>query len=74
MKCLRLHKKAMALFHVHAPQAAEVHAIVRYRQNSSTSTALVGFREWIFSESAGALGRFAAATEYAFGSITQVGA
>jgi hypothetical protein len=36
------------------------------------STALVGFREWIFSESAGALASFAAATEYAFGSIVQV--
>uniref|UniRef100_A0A6S8NKA7 1,3-beta-glucan synthase n=1 Tax=Dunaliella tertiolecta TaxID=3047 RepID=A0A6S8NKA7_DUNTE len=51
--------------------AAEVHAIVRHRQNNSISTALVGFREWIFSESAGALGRFAAATEYAFGTISQ---
>lgn len=34
-------------------------------------TAIVGFREWIFSEKSGALGRFAAATEYAFGTITQ---
>lgn len=34
-------------------------------------TAIVGFREWIFSEKSGALGRFAAATEFAFGTITQ---
>jgi hypothetical protein len=52
-------------------QAAEVHAIIRHRQNGSINTALVGFREYIFSESAGALGRFAAATEYAFGTISQ---
>ncbi len=31
----------------------------------------MGFREWIFSEKSGALGRFAAATEYAFGTISQ---
>ena len=31
----------------------------------------VGFREYIFSSAAGALGKFAAATEYAFGTISQ---
>ena len=42
-----------------------------FLQAACTYTALVGFREWIFSDKAGALGRFAAATEYAFGTITQ---
>ncbi|CAD7698647.1 unnamed protein product [Ostreobium quekettii] len=32
---------------------------------------LVGFREWIFSQKAGALGSFAAGTEFAFGTILQ---
>ncbi|CAD7698034.1 unnamed protein product [Ostreobium quekettii] len=32
---------------------------------------LVGFREWIFSQKAGALGGFAAGTEFAFGTILQ---
>lgn len=35
--------------------------------------ALVGFREWIFSQDSGALAGFAAATEFTFGSIVQVG-
>ncbi|KAJ9526929.1 hypothetical protein QJQ45_025369 [Haematococcus lacustris] len=50
---------------------SELHSVVRSRQAGSVFTAIVGFREYIFSESAGALGRFAAATEYAFGTITQ---
>ncbi|KAK9815749.1 hypothetical protein WJX72_008855 [[Myrmecia] bisecta] len=33
--------------------------------------ALVGFREWIFSENSGALASFAAATEFTFGTIVQ---
>jgi 1,3-beta-glucan synthase len=33
--------------------------------------ALVGFREWIFSQDSGALASFAAATEFTFGSIIQ---
>jgi hypothetical protein len=53
-------------------QAAQLHSVVRSRQVASVPTALVGFREYIFSEAAGALGRFAAATEYAFGTISQV--
>jgi len=32
---------------------------------------LIGFREWIFSDKAGALGSFAAGTEFAFGTILQ---
>ncbi|GLI62082.1 hypothetical protein VaNZ11_004642 [Volvox africanus] len=51
--------------------AAELLYVMRMRQAACTFTALVGFREWIFSDKAGALGRFAAATEYAFGTITQ---
>ena len=31
----------------------------------------VGFREWIFSDVSGALGTFAAAAEFAFGTIVQ---
>lgn len=31
----------------------------------------MGFREWIFSDVAGALGSFAAAAEFAFGTIVQ---
>lgn len=33
--------------------------------------ALVGFREWVFSQDSGALAGFAAATEFTFGSIVQ---
>ena len=33
--------------------------------------ALVGFREYIFSQDSGALAGFAAATEFTFGSIVQ---
>jgi hypothetical protein len=33
--------------------------------------ALVGFREWIFSEDSGALAEFAAATERSFGTTVQ---
>lgn len=44
---------------------------MRTRQKGTVPTAIVGFREYIFSEAAGALGRFAAATEYAFGTISQ---
>ncbi|KAL4451723.1 hypothetical protein ABPG75_007385 [Micractinium tetrahymenae] len=33
--------------------------------------ALVGFREWIFSQDSGALASFAASTEFTFGSIVQ---
>ena len=35
------------------------------------SVALVGFREYIFSQDSGALAGFAAATEFTFGSIVQ---
>ena len=51
--------------------SAGLHNMIRRRQHASTPTALCGFREWIFSDKSGALGRFAAATEYAFGTISQ---
>lgn len=51
--------------------AAEVFMVINIRLQRTEYTALVGFREYIFSEVAGALGKFAAATEYAFGTITQ---
>jgi 1,3-beta-glucan synthase len=53
--------------------AAQLMSVIRHRMWGSVQTAIVGFREYIFSEAAGALGRFAAATEYAFGTISQVG-
>ena len=37
-------------------------------------TALCGFKEYIFSDKAGALAEFAAATEYAFATVVQVSA
>ena len=40
-------------------------------RSSEKPTALVGFREWIFSDKAGALGSFAASAEFAFGTIIQ---
>ncbi|KAG1659988.1 hypothetical protein FOA52_009662 [Chlamydomonas sp. UWO 241] len=45
--------------------------LLHYRRARAQHTCLVGFREFIFSEASGALGRFAAATEYAFGTISQ---
>ena len=51
--------------------ASELAYVIRSRQVQCVFTAIVGFREWIFSEKSGALGRFAAATEFAFGTITQ---
>lgn len=51
--------------------ASELAYVIRSRQVQCVFTAIVGFREWIFSDKSGALGRFAAATEYAFGTITQ---
>ncbi|KAG2442546.1 hypothetical protein HXX76_002632 [Chlamydomonas incerta] len=41
------------------------------RTQREKPVALVGFREWIFSDVSGALGTFAAAAEFAFGTIVQ---
>lgn len=38
---------------------------------SNSPVALVGFREWVFSQDSGALASFAAATEFTFGSMVQ---
>jgi 1,3-beta-glucan synthase component len=48
---------------------------VRYRKRKRgpQPVACVGCREWIFSENSGALASFAAATEFTFGTIVQVG-
>ncbi|GLI69025.1 hypothetical protein VaNZ11_013564, partial [Volvox africanus] len=46
------------------------HAIAS-RTAREVPVALVGFREWIFSDVSGALGTFAAACELAFGTIVQ---
>lgn len=37
----------------------------------NSPVALVGFREWVFSQDSGALASFAAATEFTFGSVIQ---
>ncbi|KXZ43170.1 hypothetical protein GPECTOR_99g805 [Gonium pectorale] len=49
--------------------AAELRFVILSRMKRSFPTALVGFREWIFSANTGALGQYAAATEYAFATI-----
>ena len=41
------------------------------KRASDPGPALVGFREWVFSEDSGALGVFAAATEKSFGTTVQ---
>lgn len=38
---------------------------------AQVETSMVGHREWIFSDRAGALGSFAASAEFAFGTIVQ---
>ncbi|KAK2080835.1 hypothetical protein QBZ16_000689 [Prototheca wickerhamii] len=38
---------------------------------AASPVALVGFREWVFSQDSGALASFAATTEFTFGSIVQ---
>ena len=51
--------------------ASQYQAAIREWRAAEQPTALVGFREWIFSEKAGALGLFAASAEFAFGTIIQ---
>eukprot|EP00798_Chlamydomonas_sp_ICE-L_P008246 gene8246-1515_t len=51
--------------------AAELRFHIFTRMKSTIPVSIVGFREWIFSDKTGALGRFAAATEYAFSTIQQ---
>jgi 1,3-beta-glucan synthase len=43
----------------------------RVKQSTPLGPALVGFREWVFSEDSGALAEFAAATERSFGTTVQ---
>ena len=45
---------------------------LRRARSLSKPTAMVGFKEWIFSHKAGALGSFAAAAEYVFASVLQM--
>ncbi|KDD75094.1 1,3-beta-glucan synthase, partial [Helicosporidium sp. ATCC 50920] len=55
-----------------APSAAEAWEHERpFPDMAHQPVALVGFREWIFSQDSGALAGFAAATEFTFGSIVQ---
>ncbi|KAG2442264.1 hypothetical protein HXX76_002351 [Chlamydomonas incerta] len=49
--------------------AAELRFLILSRMKRAFPTAIVGFREWIFSANTGALGQYAAATEYAFATI-----
>ena len=44
---------------------------LRSARSAATPTAMVGFKEWIFSHKSGALGTFAAASEYVFASVLQ---
>ncbi|GFR40490.1 hypothetical protein Agub_g1058 [Astrephomene gubernaculifera] len=48
---------------------AELRFVILSRMKHSFPTAIVGFREWIFSANSGALGQYAAATEYSFATI-----
>ena len=47
-------------------------ARLRRARSASKPTAMVGFKEWIFSHKSGALGSFAAAAEYVFASVLQM--
>lgn len=44
---------------------------VKYNKWTTVTPMLIGFKEWIFSERAGAMGSFAAATEFTFGTVLQ---
>ena len=41
----------------------------KYNKWTVSTPMLIGFKEWIFSERAGAMGSFAAATEFTFGTV-----
>ncbi|PNW85415.1 hypothetical protein CHLRE_03g185350v5 [Chlamydomonas reinhardtii] len=53
------------------PAASEYRRLLSELRNAERPVAVAGFREWIFSDKAGALGAFAASAEFAFGTIVQ---
>ncbi|GLC51113.1 hypothetical protein PLESTB_000467200 [Pleodorina starrii] len=63
---------AAAAAHPRGSTSSEGHRqALAARTTMEVPVALVGFREWIFSDVSGALGTFAAACELAFGTIVQ---
>lgn len=54
-----------------AVPGAEFRSKLAAAKASEKPTAIVGFREWIFSDVSGALGSFAACAEYTFGTMVQ---
>lgn len=55
----------------HSPLTTTPPLFRRFLLSQEKHTALIGFREWIFSDKSGALGSFAASAEFAFGTIVQ---
>ncbi|KAG2442515.1 hypothetical protein HXX76_002601 [Chlamydomonas incerta] len=53
------------------PAASEYRRLLSELRTAERPVAVVGFREWVFSDKAGALGAFAASAEFAFGTIVQ---
>ena len=53
------------------PTVASALQQLRQARSRTKPTAMVGFKEWIFSHKSGALGSFAAAAEYVFGTVLQ---
>ncbi|GLC38942.1 hypothetical protein PLESTB_000464000 [Pleodorina starrii] len=53
------------------PPAAELKRLLGELRDAERPVAVVGFREWVFSDKAGALGSFAASSEYAFSTMVQ---
>lgn len=51
--------------------AAEFQSRLSAAKSTAKPTAIVGCREWIFSDVSGALGSFAACAEYTFGTLVQ---
>ncbi|GLC72072.1 hypothetical protein PLESTF_001201000 [Pleodorina starrii] len=53
------------------PAAGEFRRLLGELRSAERPVAVVGFREWVFSDKAGALGSFAASSEYAFSTMVQ---
>ncbi|KAG2499845.1 hypothetical protein HYH03_002136 [Edaphochlamys debaryana] len=53
------------------PPASELRRLLSGLRSAERPVAIVGFREWVFSDKAGALGAFAASAEFAFGTLVQ---
>ncbi|GIL42995.1 hypothetical protein Vafri_807, partial [Volvox africanus] len=53
------------------PPAAEFKRLLGDLRSAERPVAVVGFREWVFSDKAGALGSFAASSEFAFSTMVQ---